>query len=108
MRHTLQLLIDDLEPSEPMGLVRFGPQRSVGGPQAPDLALLAPILERGLNIPLQFGGQFVAHRVQLAAEHRAALILHRGVELVGCIGEKPHSILDKFCRYRIDRNTGNR
>ena len=85
-----------------MGLVRLGPQRSVGGPQAPDLALFAPVLERRLDVLFDFLGQLVAHRVELAAEHHAALLLYRGIELVGGVGKKPDSVIDELRGHRVD------
>ncbi len=89
VRDALQLLVDDFEPTQPIGFVRLGPQRSVGGPQSPDFALLAPILERSLDILVQFLRQLVAHRVELAAEHGAALFLHGSIKVVGGVGEQP-------------------
>jgi len=104
MGDTLQLLVDNAEPPEPFRLVRFGPQRGVGVPNPPDLALLAPILERRLDILFQIPGKFVAHRVELAAQYGSALLLHRGIKLVGSVGEEAHPVVDKLCRHRIDRN----
>ena len=106
MRDPLQLLVDDVQPTEPVGLVRLGPQRGVGGPQPPDLALLAPVLEGRLDVLLQLVRQLVAHRVELGPEHGAALFLHRGVELVGGVGEQPHPVLDELRGHRIDRDAG--
>ena len=32
MRNPLQLFVNDVKPAEPVGFVRLGPQRGVGGP----------------------------------------------------------------------------
>ena len=56
----LQLLIDDLQPAEPVGFVCLGPQRGIGGPEPPDLSLLAPVLEGCLDVLLQLVRQLVA------------------------------------------------
>src|ERR1700758_2626761 len=49
----LQLLVDDVPPTKPIGLIRLGPQRGVRGPQPPYLALLAPVLDGCLDVLLQ-------------------------------------------------------
>ena len=61
------------------------------------LPSLAPILERRLDFLVERLRQLPAHRVELGAEHGAALALDRGVELVGGIGEEPHPVLDELC-----------
>src|SRR6266568_255361 len=102
----LQLLVDDSEPAEPFVLIGPGPQRRIARPQAPELAFTAPILERRLDRLVQILRQHVAHRVELAAEDRAALFLYRRVKLVGGVGEEAHTILDEPGGDRIDRDPG--
>ncbi len=102
MPDPLQLLVDDIEPTEPVGFVRLCPQRGVRGPKPPDLAFLTPVLERTLDVFLQCVGQLVAHRIELGPEHGAALFLHRRVELVGGIGEQPDPVFDELRGHRLD------
>ena len=73
VRHGVPLLVDDAEPAEPFRFVGLGPQRRVAGPQPPDLAVLAPILERRTDFLVERLRQLPAHRVELGAEHGAAL-----------------------------------
>ena len=104
----LSCSIDDRQPAEPVGLVGLGPQRGVAGPQPPHLALLAPVFERRLDPVVQLLRQLVRHRVELAAEHRAALLLHRRIELVGRVGEQSDAVLDQPRRDLVDRDAGFR
>ena len=103
----LLLLADDAEPAEPLGLVGFGPQRRIAMPTAGgpcrSCANLRALPATALSSRL---GQLAAHRVELVAEHDAALFLDRGVKLVGGVGEKPDAVVDQLAGYRVDRNAG--
>ena len=69
VRRSAELLVDDVEPAEPLVLVVARPQRGVAGPQPTHLAGAPPILERALESRLQRVGQRDGLAVEPVAEH---------------------------------------
>src|ERR1700674_3969174 len=52
-----QLVVDDVQPAEPVLLVAAGPQRRIAFPQTLDLAVDAPVVEGGLHRCSDWAGQ---------------------------------------------------
>ena len=64
LAHPPDLLVDDPEPSEPARLVGARPEGGVARPEPPDLALLAPLAERGRDRGLEIRRQGPGPRVR--------------------------------------------
>ena len=59
------LVVDDSQPADPLGLVGAAPQRGVAAPQAAGFVVGLPVGERGLDRGGQFGGELGGLAVDL-------------------------------------------
>src|SRR5579875_287063 len=106
------LILGDAEPGEPLAFVGIGPERSVAGPEAMNLVLLLPIIDRVANGLPQFGRKAIGEALDGRGRCRTCAVFRGffdgGEQLIECVDKKLYAFLGELIGDGGDGNSGAR